>query len=223
MKRALVAMAAALACVAAAPAQAEVRTGQTGAGTLQPADPDVRIVKATVSYDTSGRLQGAVTAAGRLEGKQVNVVFYAGRYTKARACKGTAQQPFGAIGGIAGTFQFPPVHDPTSFVPANIRLAQLGDQVLGEAGVLGTASGATASLTGDVPLFANRPWDCAWVTLQDSALATSRDRTRDFPLGREAIARNRQLQRRAVARCKARPTAKGRAACRAKARERYAA
>jgi hypothetical protein len=222
MSRPLLALAAALLVLPAA-ASAEIRNGSIGAGRMKPADPDVRIKRALLSYDTAGTVSGTVTADGTLEGKNVSAVFYLGTYDRTRKCADTAARPNGGVGGVTGTFSYPPVVDPTSFIPAATRLAFLGDDILGPDGVTYSSLGASATITGTVGQLADRPWNCGWVTLKDLGIEKEEvdDRTPDFPLGKRAIAENRRLLRKALKRCTHRQRAAKRATCRSAARERF--
>jgi hypothetical protein len=215
-------IAAAAALLAPAGAAAEIRNGSSGAGLKEPADPDVRIKRAFMSYDTSGVLSGTVTSAGALQDKDVTVVFSAGTYTRKRVCKGLPSEPHGAVGGVTGTFSYPPVFNPSLPVPAATRLAFYDGASLGPDGVTYSAAGPSATVTGTVGLFANRRWNCGWVTLTDNALGNvPHDQTADFPLGRKAIATNKRLLRKQLKRCGRKRSAAKRSACRAKAREFY--
>jgi len=153
----------------------------------------------------------------------VSLVFYVGSYDRKRRCVNTAAKPYGGVGGVTGTFSYPPVFDPSSLIPMATRLAFVGDDVLGPDGVTYSAIGASATVTGEVGQFAGRPWDCGYVTLKDLGIEKDAvdDRTPDFPLGTKAIAENRRLLRKALKRCaRKRPAAK-RSACRTAARARY--
>jgi hypothetical protein len=222
--RRTVALVAALAALLApATAAAEIRNGSAGGGVLKPANPDVRIERAAVSYDTStGQLSGTVTTAGTLEGRNTSILFLAGTYDRKRRCE-TSGAGRGVLGGIVDTFAFPPDGDPSQFLPPATRFAWYGEDNLGGDGVTYSAVGSSATLTGTIGLFAERSWNCAWVDVTDMDKGTSGtdDRTVGFPLGSKAIAENQRLRRKALKRCGRKQRAAKRSACRAKARERF--
>lgn len=224
LRRTATLVAALAALLAPATAAAEIRNGSTGAGLLAPADPNVRIKRAVLSYDTStGKLSGTVTTDGTLEGKNVSVLFIAGTYDAKRACKWSASRPRGVVGGLVDTFGFPPDGDPSLFLPPATRMAWYGDDNLGPDGVTYSAVGPSATLTATVGLFAGRSWNCAWIDVADLGKETTGtdDRTVEFPLGKKAIKENKRLQRKALKRCGRKQSSSKRKSCRAAARERY--
>jgi hypothetical protein len=210
------------ALLAPATATAEIRNGSTGAGILKPDDPDVRIKRASISYDTNGILSGTLAVDGQLQDKDVSMIFSAGTYTRKRECKDLPDQPYGAVGGITGTFSLPPQMDPTTFLPPATRMAFYDGDSLGMDGVTYSASGATATTTATIGLFANRGWNCGWVSVYDNGLEGGpHDKTSWIPLGNKAIKENKRLLRKRLKSCDRRRSAAKRSACRAKAREFY--
>ncbi|WP_320670305.1 hypothetical protein [Patulibacter defluvii] len=214
---------AALTAGLAAPAAAEVRGGSSAVSTLQPRNPDLRIERTQIVYDTKGMLSGTVRTAGQLRDRNVFVTFVAGVYDRQRRCRQTTRDRFGVVGGAVDTFGFPPVRDPAGTLPPATRLASYDGVPLGGDGVAYAATGATARLVATLSPFAGRGWDCGWVDVADGATERTADRSPAFPLGRRATAENRRRQARALKRCGTVRQAGARKRCKRQARERYPA
>ena len=209
------------AAVFAVPAAAEVRGGASRVSTMKPQNPDLRIRRTQIIYDTKGTLAGTVTTAGQLRDRNVFVTFVAGVYDAKRRCVATGRDQLGLVGGAVDTFGFPPVADPNGTLPPATRLSRYGEETLGAGNVEYAATGPTARLLAREAPFAGRGWNCGWVDVSDGATLETSDRSPAIPLGATAIAANRRLRAAALKRCADIRGSSARTACERSARERY--
>jgi hypothetical protein len=137
----------------------------------------------------------------------------------APACRRTRRAPDGTLEGkrvsavfYVGTYDRKRVCRDTAAQPYG-----------GVGGVTYSSVGPSASVAGAVGQFAERPWNCGWVTLKDLGIEKEAvdDRTSACSLGKRAIAENRRLLRKRLKRCARQRGAAKRAACRSAARERF--